>query len=52
MANVSYWDEYDIIHNNRGQPMDIINSKLDNLYNKVDYGQLFIGSSLIPLKWK
>ena len=52
MANVSYWDEYDIIHNNRGESMDIINSKLDNLYDKFDYRQLFIGSSFIPLKWK
>ena len=33
MANVSYWDEYDIIHNNRGEPMNVINSKLDALYD-------------------
>lgn len=34
MANISYWDEYDIIHNNRGEPMNVINSKLDDLYGE------------------
>lgn len=34
MANISYWDEYDIIHNNRGEPKNVINAKLDDLYNE------------------
>ena len=34
MANVSYWEEYDIIHNNKGMSIDVINSKLDRLYGE------------------
>jgi hypothetical protein len=32
MADISYWEEYDIIHNNRNKPINVINSKLDDLY--------------------